>query len=276
MTIERPPQEAIERLEKAVAGSKRSKSVQLPLAFARDRKQQNPSPPLAALMQGGGEMRLKVLLATLMMATKAPHSRKVSSKDLAAMLNLRDPEAAGARRVNKAFKDLEGSALARRDREPGYVPTVTVLDPAGTGKEWDALKLQGTYITLPIELWRRGWFIALSGRALAILIILKELTHGRARNGAWVDGIRKRQYGLSDDTWTRGCQELKEAGLLTVDEQVYSAYGEPRRRNVYTLHLDRLTQFDPGGFAEWEAAGSSDTDTPEAGPTISGVMLDFG
>ena len=254
MAVERPPQEAIERLEKAVVGSKRSQSVRLPLGFARDRKQKEPSPPLAALMQGGGEVRLKVLLTTLMMATKAPHSRKVASKDMAAMLNLRDVEKAGARRVSKAYSDLETRSLIRADRKPGYVPTMAVLDPTGTGKEWDALKLKGTYITLPIGLWRRGWFIALSGRALALLIILRELTQGRTSNGAWVDGIRKRQYGLSDDTWTRGTQELREAGLLEVKEEVYSSQGEPRRRNVYILHLDRLDEVDPGGFEEWQAA----------------------
>ncbi len=254
MTIERPPQEAIERLEKAVETSKRLSSVRLPQAFARDRSSKDPSPPLAALMQGGGEVRLKSMLAVLMMATKAPHSRKVSSKDLAAMLGLRDPEGAGARRVNKAFKDLENRSLARRERVPGYVPTMTVLDPAGSGKEWDAMKLSRPYITLPISLWRRGWFIALSGRALAVLVILRELTHGRTSRGAWVDGIRKRQYGLSDDTWTRGTQELREAGLLDVKEQVFSSQGEPRRRNLFTLHLDRLEDFDPGGFEAWREA----------------------
>lgn len=254
MTTERPPQEAVERLEKAVAGSKRSRSVRLPQGFARDQTQKDPSPPLAALMYGGGEIRLKVLLTTLMMATKAPHSRKVASKDMAAMLNLRDPERAGARRVSKAYTDLEARSLVQVDRKPGYVPTMTVLNPAGTGKGWDALKLKGTYITLPIDLWRRGWFIALSGRALALLIILRELTQGRTSNGAWVDGIRKRQYGLSDDTWTRGTQELRAAGLLEVKEDVYSSQGEPRRRNVYILHLDRLEKFDPGGFEEWRAS----------------------
>jgi hypothetical protein len=132
------------------------------------------------------------------------------------------------------------------------VPQATVLDPAGSGKEWNALKLSRPYITLPIDLWRRGWFIALSGRALAILIILRELTHGRTSNGAWVDGIRKRQYGLSDDTWTRGTRALREAGLLNVKEEVFSSQGEPRRRNVYTLHLDRLTSFDPGEFELWD------------------------
>lgn len=253
MAVERPPQEAIDRLEKAVATSKRHSSVRLPQPFARDRQSQDPLPPLAELMQGGGEVRLKAMLTVLMMATKAPHSRKVASKDLAAMLNLRDPDAAGARRVSKAFQDLEGLALVRRDREPGHVPKVTVLNPVGSGHEWDAMKLTRPYITLPIDLWRRGWFIALSGRALAILIILRELTHGRASNAAWVDGIRKRQYGLSDDTWTRGTRELRDAGLLVVREDVYSSQGEPRRRNVYTLHLDNLSEFDPGGFDEWKA-----------------------
>ncbi|EYR65027.1 hypothetical protein N866_18835 [Actinotalea ferrariae CF5-4] len=234
-----------------MATSKRHSSVRLPQAFARDRSSKEPCPPLADLMQGGGEVRLKVMLTVLMMATKAPHARKVSAKDLAAMLGLRDADGAGARRVSKAMKDLEAKSLARRDRVPGYVPTMTVLDPAGSGKEWDASKLPRPYITVPISLWRRGWFIALSGRAVALLIILKELTGGRTRNGAWVDGIRKRQYGLSDDTWTRGTQELKDAGLLDVTEQVFSSQGEPRRRNLYVLHLDRLEAYDPGGFEEW-------------------------
>jgi hypothetical protein len=258
MTIVRPSQEAIDRLEKAVDKSKRHSSVRLPQGFARDRQSKDPLPPLADLMRGGGEVRLKVMLTVLMMATKPPHSRKVGSKDLAAMLNLRDPDAAGAHRVNKAFRDLEDRNLMRRDREPGYVPQATVLDPTGSGEGWNALKLPRPYITLPIDLWRRGWFIALSGRALAILIILRELTHGRTRNGAYVDGIRKRQYGLSDDTWTRGTKELRDAGLLEVEEEVFSSYGEPRKRNVYTLHLDRLRDFDPGGLEEWIKAQSED------------------
>lgn len=254
MAVERPPQDAIERLEKAVAGSKRKRSVRLPLAFARDSTQKDPSPPLAAVMRGGGEVRLKVLLATLMMATAAPHSRKVASKDMAAMLNLRDAEKAGARRVSKAYSDLEALSLVQVDRMPGYVPTITVLDPRGTGNEWDASELRNPYIGLPIALWRRGWFIALSGRAIALLTILRELTQTRTSKGAWVDGTRKRQYGLSDDTWTRGTQELREAGLLEVREDVYPSHGEPRRRNVYFLQLDRLDEFDPGGFDEWRAA----------------------
>lgn len=243
--MEKPPQEAVARLEKAMDRSKRKSSVRLPLGFARDSAGKPATPPLALILQGGGEVRLKVFLTTLMMATKRPHNTKVSSSDLAAMLNLPDPQGAGARRVNKAFKDLAGRKLVRRERMPGYVPETTILDPAGSGKGWDADALERPYITLPIDLWRRGWLIALSGRALGLLVILRELTNARPGGLGWADGIRKRQYGLSDDTWTRGTAELVALGLLEITEQVYASQGEPRRRNVYKLRLERLGALDP-------------------------------
>lgn len=247
--VQRPPQQAIELLEKAVERSKRRSSVRLPLAFARDQVAASPTPPLARLLQGGGEVRIKVFLTIMMMATKFPHETRVPSRELAAMLNLRDPDGAGARRVNKAISDLVAANLVRRDLRPGHVPSITVLDPSGSGQEWNTEQLSGdTYITLSPDLWRRGWLVALSGRALALLIILRENTGGRSK-GAWVPGVRHRQYGLSEDTWTKATKELREAGLLDVEEKVYSFQGEPRRRNLYTLHMDRLATFAPGDLA---------------------------
>ncbi|TFV96755.1 hypothetical protein [Orlajensenia leifsoniae] len=248
--VERPPQQAIDLLEKAVERSKRRSSVRLPLAFARDQVNEVARPPLARLLQGGGEVRIKVLLTILMMATKHPHVTRVPSRDLAAMLNLPDSDGAGARRVNKALSDLADVNLVRREHRPGHVPSTTILDPGGSGEEWNTEQLSGTtYITLPPDLWRRGWLIALSGRALALLIILRENTGGRQK-GAWVPGIRHRQYGLSEDTWTKATKELRDAGLLDVDEKVFSFQGEPRRRNIYTLHLARLGMFDPGDLTQ--------------------------
>lgn len=244
--VTRPAEEAIQRLEKAVTRSKRRSSVRLPQAFARDSHAKDPHPPLARVLAGGGEIRLKVLVTVLMMATEPPHATKVASKDLAAMLGLRDPDGAGARRVNKAIRDLEGMSLVERKPRPGHVPGITVLNPEGAGGAYNDLKLSRPYITLPITLWKRGWLISLSGRALALLIILREVTGGRTDNTAWLPGIRKEQYGLSPDTWTRASRELEEAGLLTVTTEVLSFQGEPRRRNWYALHLDRLPHFDPG------------------------------
>lgn len=255
MALQRPKQEAVELLEKALTRSQRTATVRMPLAFARDRIGAPAQPPLALLLYGGGEVRIKVLLTVLMQATKAPHATKVRAKDLAAMLDLRDPEGAGGKRVAKALRDLEkiqredGSsfALVEVDRPAGRVPTVKVLNPDGSGQEWADGKLS-SYIALPIALWRNGWLIALSGRALAVLIILRELTSGRKTpDSAWCDGIRKRQYGLSDDTWTKATRELVDAGLLSIHTEIYSSNGEPRRRNVYTLHPDRLETHGPSG-----------------------------
>jgi hypothetical protein len=250
LKIERPPQEAIARLGKAVDRSGRTSSIRLPQGFARDRINEKGDPPLAKLLRGGGELRIKVLLTVLMMATRAPHETRVSSSDLASMLNLSNPETAGARRVSKAFSDLEGDGLVRRDRKPGYVPSTLVLDLSTGEPDWNDRNLPPGYITLPSDLWRRGWIITLSGRALALLIVLRELTNGRkTAKGTYVDPIRKRQYGFSDDTWTKATKELRDAGLLDVEESVTSFRGEPRRRNLYTLHIDVIRQFDPGSFS---------------------------
>lgn len=244
--VERPRQEAIDLMEVAVKRSKRRRGVRLPREFARDQVSAKRMPPLADLMQGGGEVRLKVLMTTLLLATTAPHSTKVSSKDLAVMLDLRDPEKAGAKRVNKAFADLVNMNLVHRELKPGYVPTSTVLNPAGDGNEWDDSKLSKPYISLPISLWQRGWITALPGSALAMLIVLTELTAGRSGNTAWVDPVRKRQYGLSDDTWTKGTKQLQDAGLLEVNVRVFASRGEPRRRNDYSLLIDQFGLSGPG------------------------------
>jgi hypothetical protein len=169
------------------------------------------------------------------------------------MLSLSNPETTGGRRVSKAFGDLEKNGLVRRDRKPGYVPSTLVLDLSGAGSDWSDRNLPTGYITLPPDLWRRGWIVALSGRALAILIVLRELTNGRkTAKGTYVDPIRKRQYGFSDDTWTKATKELREAGLLDIEVSVSSFRGEPRRRNLYTLHIDRIKEFDPGDVPEEE------------------------
>jgi len=241
-----PPGGVVSELEEAVRISQRKTTVRLPQAFARDMVGTPPAPPLSAVMQGRGEMRLKVLLTTLMMATAPPHNIKVRPAELASMLGLREPGTAGVRRVNEAFKSLEALGLVRRDRQPGYVPNTAILNPDGSRGEWDDTKLEAGYITLPIGLWKRGWIVPLSGRAIALLVLLREATGGRKDNTGWIPGPRKRQYGLSEDFWADATTDLIAAGLLDVEAKTYKAQGEPRRRNLYRLHHHRLDQFDPG------------------------------
>lgn len=247
MRIEQPSGDVLAQLQNAVRLSKRTRSVRVPQAFVRDLVRTEPATPLAEVMQGHGETRLKVLLTTLMQATAPPHAIKVRPKELAGMLGFRDPDGAGVRRVNSAFKSLEELKLVRRDRKAGHVPNTTVLNPDGSGEEWDDTKLvAGHYVSLPIDFWRRGWIVALSGRGIALFLILREATGGRKTAGAWIPGTRKRQYVLSEDFWADATMELVEAGLLDVDAKTFSYQGEPRRRNQYILHSDRIGQFDAG------------------------------
>jgi hypothetical protein len=238
--------DAVDRLERALKRSKRISSVRLPQGFARQLMVGAGAPPLVRTMRGGrgGATELKVYLTVRMIATEAPHDTKVAATELARMLDFPQPDGAGARRVTAALRRLEASKLIERELRPGLTPKVFVLEPTGTGARWDDSKLKNPYITLPVGLWRKGWFIALSGRALALLIILRELTGGRSKGG-WADGVRKAQYGFSEDTWTRATKELVDRGLLEVEVHTYSSSGEPRRRNLYRLRLDNLEAYAP-------------------------------
>ncbi|MCV7532470.1 helix-turn-helix domain-containing protein [Micrococcus luteus] len=248
MTIERPPQQALEYLRKAMDRSKRKSTVRLPVEFARNSHDKCPRPPLAQMLKGGGH-QLHTYLTILMKATRAPHTTKVRTTELAEMLHAAGATDAGKRKIAREIKKLEDPAfpMLQMEREPGRVPTATVLHPDGSGEQWDVAQLPHPYITLPIELWTNGWILVLTPRALGLFIALRELTNGRTpRNTAWVDPIRKKQYGLSKATWTRATAELQDAGLLTVTSQVSSFHGEPRRRNIYTLHVDHMKNAEPG------------------------------
>lgn len=247
-----PNHEAVERLEKIAKQSKRA-TVQLPQGFARDCREKTAAPMLARLLQRNGFL-IKVYLTLVMVSTKSPHTTRKPAADIAAALDLSKPTTSGARRVNDALKQLETFHLIHREPRPGRVPTIQVLDARGAGEKWGDIAMGNPWITIPISLWSGGWLIALEPRDIALIVVLKELTFGRKENKAYVDGIRKRQYGLSDDTWTRATRDLENAGLLEVRRETYASYGEPRRRNVYQLNLDLLSRFSAGEVLSWRDA----------------------
>ncbi|WP_441893780.1 hypothetical protein [Microbacterium sp.] len=234
----------MQQLRSAAKRSGRA-SVALPREFARDTENPEPEPPLVRILRGKGETRLKVYLTTLMAATRAPHATQNSAYTLATTLGLGESRGA-RRRIDEAYKGLVDLNLVARELNPGAIATTTVLHWSGKGEQWEIPTPASPYISLPIELWRNGWIVALSGRAIAMLIVLRELTNGRSGDSAWADGTRKAEYGLSADTWTRGCAELESAGLLTMSTVVASSHGLRRRRKSYTLHIDNLKVFEPG------------------------------
>lgn len=226
----------------AVTRSKRSSSVQLPIAFARVPDGQTPLKHIQQDGRGEG-LRLRLFLLMVMMATAAPHRlRPYVAPAFAKTLDLADPEKEGARRVNQSQRWLaQYNYISRDTTQRPMVVTILNCDRSGTpwsgasGKRW---------ITVPLELWTNGWILELSGRGLALYIVLRELTGGKAA-GASVPGRRRKEYGLSYETWKRGCDELEELGLLQVERERVSDdedWGLQVHRNVYRLIPDGLTR----------------------------------
>lgn len=207
--------DAVAAMHNAVARSKRAATVQFPVEFVRSSGDEPPM--LAKLMAGGqgGAVRLKLYLTLAMQATRPP--RNVAPRTSAGYARLLDlPEASGSRRINEALKWLSAQQLIDRTPRPGKPAQITLLQPDGSGEEWTTTG-GSRWVTLPIQLWDAGWIFELSGRALAVYAALRELLGGNKHpDGQFMDGYRKRQYGMSDDTWTRATKELDELGLLVI------------------------------------------------------------
>jgi hypothetical protein len=96
---------------------------------------------------------------------------------------------------------------------------------------------------LPVAFWHNCWIVKLSGRAVALLLIL--LDHLSGASSARRDWIRphdaRARYGLSEDTWTRGVKELSSHGLLRVTREKHGERWEwVRLRNKYAVSVNRL------------------------------------
>lgn len=233
--------EALEALRSAVERSRRHSTVQLPIDFARDANSA-PTPLKRIAADGRGQgLRLKLYLCMTMLATRAPRLlRPYPASTYARMLGLNDPESQGARRVNQAQRWLRDEGFIQRVENGTHPPYITLLDIPSTG-EWG-----GRWITLPLDLWQNGWIHALSGRALTLYVVLRELTGGRP-GGSTADGTRKRQYGLSDETWARGVADLEDLSLASVTPILDSTdpFTRAQRRLKYQLKDARLAELPP-------------------------------
>ncbi|WP_235497311.1 hypothetical protein [Agreia sp. Leaf283] len=95
---------------------------------------------------------------------------------------------------------------------------------------------------MPFTLWSNAWILRLSGRAIVVLMALLELNGGSQHpDGEWMDGHRKKQYGLSDDTWTSATRELEYFGLLRTKEGFWGDDDyEIRKRKRYFVIREAL------------------------------------
>ncbi len=239
-------------LERAVEKSRRKSTVQLPIGFVREERGMGANPPLARLLRGSpgrggrsGDARLKLYLTMRMRASAEPYDLKryEPSHNYAQMLGLDSPTQAGSRRISDALRWLASNDFIERIEgdTPPY-PGFKVLNPLVALDPSSHRAYRDRWVTLPLEVWTKGWIAQLSGRSLALLIVLRELTGGSADGGATADTRRKTTYGLSPDTWTRATVELEDAGLLRT-EYVYDDQDLgviSRRRLKYYLRSDRL------------------------------------
>lgn len=230
-------------LARAVERSGRRSSVQLPLEFVRNSANPEAGTPLAWLLQGGrgGEVRLKLYLCLRLLATDEPFDIRqgIRSEYWAATLGLGNPSVNGKRRISAALEWLDKNGYIKLERRPGMPSPLRLVNPLDPMKPFAVTGPR--YVTLPLELWREEWIVALSGKALALLLVLREVTGGRNDKPQPLATGRQREYGLSTDTWTRATSELKDLDLLEVTRVTdFTDLDKRRVRNAYTLDMVRL------------------------------------
>lgn len=224
-------------VRRLVKTSKRKHGVPLAPEFFRTTGEGRP--PLGMLLAGGqgGEVRLKLYLTLRLLATAAPYKIEgYSAFYFARALGLPDPQKGGARRVSQALRWLADHDLVELDSGSGRLSTITVLSSSGSGDASD--DRSGRWVTIPTEAWEEGWVHRLSGSGLAIMLCIFEAASGRGPS-CTIPGDRRRQYGLAQDTWRRGADELESQGLLRTervrDSGDYGGRGMIRERIQYTL-----------------------------------------
>ncbi len=233
------------RLLGAAVNRSKRQAVQFSKGFYRRETEGDSIPPLARLVRSGrgANVRLKLYLTICLRAVRHPHDVFVPPHSWAEMLGLPDPDQNGARRIRSALKWLEGAQLVQVEREPGKNPRAILLSQSGSGEPYRRPKASGeVYSSLPVTFWSNEWILVTEPPAIAILIILLQLQHGRKSDEApWIRSPWA--YALSPDTWTKGTRSLRELGLLNVRRVVIGGDEEMRRyRNLYWLNVHRLEE----------------------------------
>ena len=243
----------------ALAARTGRERVQVRSAFVEAQSPTSP-PPLTQLLRGGrgGEVKVKLLLSMLFAATAAPYNVNFPARSWAVLLGLPDPETKGAARVNSAIRKLDELGYVRVEKRPGQPSRVFLREETGSKNEythpgdvWVAVKDADSrtrrktprYMQLPVELWTSGWIAALSGPALAMLLILMNSARGKEPSGLWFSqSVIETRYGLAEATRRKGFDELEAYGLVAVQRAriVRDELSTGRYRNTYSVNVERF------------------------------------
>lgn len=230
-------------LDDAVKKSGRRSTVQLAEEFARIQKPGDTSTDLSNLF-AMGEASMKLYLTLLMLTRKPPHELFRLRPDhywaeLLGYEELNDADpipGKGTRRIKRAMAALEktgpeGTSWISRTTQRGRGAQISVVHPpAPTRAPW---------ITIPLELWSRGWINVMSARALFVYLCLRLVLAGRPDDqGAQASSWDRERFAIKEDTWQRGINEL-EALKLVRSEIARVAVDrwstDLRKRKVYYL-----------------------------------------
>lgn len=230
---------ALRQLDSLVTRSQRATHV----PFAKEFLQASSGhPPLSELVRGGrgGEVRLKLYLTITMVATRAPHDLSSPSPGWWAQ-TLGVTGKAPSRRVYTGLRWLAEHGFIRLTPRAGNYPTITLLDSALSRDPYERPMAKGSrYISLPLDIWRRGWILDLAATELALLMVLLDVQQGRDQ-GRYITGADRFAYGLSPDTWTKATKSLSKRGVLEVRRVPQGGEFDYRRmRNSYKINRERL------------------------------------
>ena len=201
-----------------------------------------------------GEVPMKLYLTLVMLTRKEPHElfRLVPDHYWAELLgyeelNDADPiPGAGTRRIKRAFSTLEtagpnGTSMVTRTpiRGRGARIAVPIHPPLPSRAPW---------ITIPLELWGRGWLNVMSARALFVYLCLRLVLAGkRDEEGAHISPWDRERMAIKEDTWQRGVKELEQLGLARSDiarVAVDRWTSDLSQRKVYFLNNGFLVDHD--------------------------------
>ncbi|SPD87786.1 protein of unknown function [Micropruina glycogenica] len=151
-------------------------------------------------------------LTLVLMTKSSPHDlyRPRMVAELAETLGyelLQPPDYAigpGTRRVRRALAQLQELGLIKLTLDRGeYQVQVTHMPNAETPP----------FISIPTQIWTNGWILSLKPPALAVYLVLR-LLHAREGRAVAMDPLERSRTGLSDDTFSRGTDQLIAHGII--------------------------------------------------------------
>lgn len=228
-----------------------------------ERTDDNDHSPLGQLLSGtnaprggggrGGRLRIALLVTLIWQLAKSPHTTTRPARYWAELLELDDPETAGARSIRNALHELERRGFIRSEgRGPGLTPTIVLLDETLQKTDYKLPYLQAqdegasgktSYFRIPESFWAKHLTSSLSGAGLAMYLIAMARAGWGDDHSFWLSPKYFRDtYGLGDSTRKKGLKELVELGVLTHQLQSLDHMGQTghrrRQRSVYTVTAD--------------------------------------